>query len=129
MQDDMLELKKSNAELSAELKKEKDMWRKYKRSLKQHASDEPATFERMDAAIVRMEEGDSDVVSEVFIERMEEDKQSYTGVTCMPSKRYRAYVLKTYLGMHDTEKGAADAVDAYYRSVCKIPSRGFNMHR
>ena len=112
-----------------------------------------ATAEHMNDAIERMEEGDSDAVVAVFseqvsiermeecdsdavvtvfseqvsIERMEEGKpQTYTGVTCMPSKRWRARALNKYIGTYDTAKGAAYAVDARYKFLGKIPTGGFN---
>jgi len=52
--------------------------------------------------------------------------QAYTGVTCMPSERWKARALKKYIGTYDTAKDAADAVDAHYKLMCKIPIKGFN---
>ena len=52
--------------------------------------------------------------------------QAYTGVTCMPSERWKARALKTYVGTYDTANDAADAVDAHYKMMGKIPIKGFN---
>ena len=52
--------------------------------------------------------------------------QAYTGVTCMPSERWKARALKTYVGTYDTAKEAADAVDTHYKLKGNVPIKGFN---
>jgi len=144
--------------LTAELMNEKELRRKYKRMLKQNesdvelaakftrmadaASDEQATLERTEE-VARLEAqrvlADTASDEQATLERTEEvarleapastsQGRRYTGVTCLPNKRYKAYILQKYLGMYATEKEAADAVDTYYKSLDKIPKKGFNSY-